>query len=265
MLPELFRIGSFSIPTFGLMVLLGAGLGLWLAMKRAPRFGLTKDQISDVALWGLALGIVGARIGYILQNLSYYSAHPNELIQLQMKGMTSFGGLVLGAVPFFVFSKKWRISPIAILDCVAPSLLLAHAVGRFGCLFNGCCYGGRSELPWAVAVSDHSGGFLTGRYHPAQIYDAALTAVFLALLLIVEKPSWKRGMAIGFAFFGYSAARFITEFWRVGSTGNPFLGFQLSEAQVASIVLAIIGLGFFFLRPRREEPDVGSAPGVAAS
>lgn len=233
----LFEIGGFRVPSFGVMVMLGFLAALWLSRRRAPRFGVTADQISDVAFWGLAGGILGARLGFIVQELDYYREHPNELLSLQFDGLTSFGGVILAIVVLILMSRRLRQPPLLIMDVLAPGFLLGNVFGRIGCLLNGCCYGGHCDLPWAIPVQG-----MPGLYHPAQVYDALMNLAFLAFFfLVLDRRPLRIGQSTGFILIAYGVSRFLYEFWRAGTTSTTIAGLPITEAQVAALLVATAG------------------------
>lgn len=255
----LIEIGPLKIPSFGVLVMIGFLVGLKVALSRAKRFGLEKEKVLDLSMWALAAGILGARLGYIIQEIPYYSKHPNELLEWQFKGMTSFGGLVLGFVPVIYFSKKWKVSILTILDCLAPGVLIGHIFGRIGCLLNGCCYGGVCELPWGIHVKE-AGIWSTQLHHPAQIYDSLMNLVGLLILLQLEKTrQFRPGQAIGSAFFIYGMARFFYEFWRAGTTSTTMGGTSFTEGHVAALIVAAAGAILILRKSKQATP----APEVA--
>ncbi len=238
----LFQIGSFEVPSFGVMVLVGFLAGLWFARRRASTFGYTPDQVSDVAFWVLSAGIFGARLAYILIELPYYLKNPNEIIQLQFKGLTSFGGVILAAFAVLWQSKRLKTNALQLMDCIAPSFLIGHFFGRIGCLLNGCCYGGNCDLPWAIHVIEKPGLF-----HPAQIYDGLMNLIGLAIFFIAfNKKQLGIGQTSGFAFIVYGLSRFIYEFWRAGETSTTIGSLPITEAHVMALIVVAFGAVLWF-------------------
>lgn len=237
MYPTLVHIGSFEVPSFGIMVMLGFLGALWLSRRRASRFGIAPEKISDVAFWGLAAGILGARIGFIVQELPYYLRHPNELFSLRFEGLTSFGGVVLAILTIVLLARRMNEPVLKVMDVLAPGFLIGNIMGRIGCLLNGCCYGPRSLHPWAVRVADREGLF-----QPAQLYDAGLNLLALILFFLVfDRRSLRQGQATAFVLMGYGVSRFVYEFWRAGSSSTTIAGLPLTEAQIAALVVAVLG------------------------
>lgn len=253
--PTLFEIGSFKIPSFGLMVMLGFLAGLWIAAKRARRFGIDPSQVTDISFWVLIAGILGARLGYIIQEIPYYSKHPGELMQWQFAGLTSFGGVIAAVIAVWIACRRKGISTLTFLDVAAPGFLAGHIFGRIGCLLNGCCYGGHCDLPWGIPVDGRA-----GLYHPAQIYDALMNLAVLGVLFLAERMPLRAGQSIGFALFGHGLARFIYEFWRAGTTSTTMAGLPITEAQVAALLTAIIGAALWVRGARAVQHKSSEAP-----
>src|SRR5947199_424692 len=165
MYPILFKVFGFPIHSYGVMLLIAFFVAVWYGRKRAPKFGLSPGELYDAAFWALILGVLGARIFFIIQEWDHYSKHKEELFSLQFAGLTSFGGVFFGILGLFIWSRIAKKSFVRVLDVIAAPFLVAHAIGRVGCLLNGCCYGGVCDLPWAIHV-DH----YPQLFHPAQIY-----------------------------------------------------------------------------------------------
>lgn len=237
MYPDLFKIFGVTVHSYGVLLVIAFFVGVWYARKRAPRFGFTPSQVYDAAFWALIAGVLGARILFIVQELPYYLAHPRELLSLQFQGLTSFGGVIFGLLGLWIWTRIAKKPFVDLLDLFGAPFLVAHPIGRIGCLLNGCCYGGKCDLPWGVHVDK-----LQGLYQPAQIYDGFFNLVGLGVLLLLERRGLKRGQSISITLMAHGAARFLYEFWRAGvtSTGS-FSGIPLTDAQLAALLMVIIG------------------------
>lgn len=240
------------MPSFGVMVMLGFLVGLFLARKRAQRFGFQPDQMSDVTIWVLVSGILGARLGYIVQELPYYSKNPDKLLTLRFEGLTSFGGVILAVIALVFVAKRMKAPPFRLMDAIAPSFLVGNIFGRIGCLLNGCCYGGRCDLPWGITVKE-----APGLHHPAQIYDGLMDlAALLLFLFVVDRPSLRLGQATGYALAGYGVSRFVYEFFRAGTTSTTIGNLPITEGHVAAILVALAGGVLWVLGRSKEVAEV---------
>jgi len=248
MYPILFKIGNFPIHSYGVMMVVAFFAGIAIAVKRAPKFGLTKDQINDMALGMVICGILGARITFIVQELPYYLHHLNELFSLQFEGLTSYGGLIFGMGYLIFYAKRKHLSVTAVLDSLAPGFLVGHAIGRVGCLLNGCCYGPATTAPFPWGV--HFVGTF-GNHEPAQVYDLLMTLAGCGLLLLVERRGWRNGQAYSAALAVYGISRFIYEFWRAGVTSAYLAGTSITEAQAVAILLTVVGVAGFVFYARK--------------
>ncbi|HZH98194.1 MAG TPA: prolipoprotein diacylglyceryl transferase [Fimbriimonadaceae bacterium] len=241
MRPVLFEVFGFKVHSYGVMLFIGFVTALWLARARSRRYGVEQGQISDASVWGIILGILGARLVYIAQEWDHYSRNTRELFSLQFQGLTSFGGLIFGMLGLWFWSLRSKVSVIRLFDSVAAPYLLAYAIGRIGCLLNGCCYGGHCDYPWGIHVAGQ-----TGLFHPAQVYDAFFNLAAMGLLFAIERSRQMRvGQTAAIALALHGIARFIYEFWRAGTTSTYMGSLPITDAQAMALVLVLVGISLF--------------------
>jgi phosphatidylglycerol:prolipoprotein diacylglycerol transferase len=160
-LPRVFPEG-FPVRGYGVMLLAGIVTGVGLAMYRARQAGLHPEMIISLAVWLVVSGVIGARLFHVIEYWDEHFAGKNprdtllEIINVPEGGLVIYGGFIGAAVGFAVFVRKHRLPLLAMADLVAPSLAIGLALGRIGCLLNGCCYGGQSDWPWAVTFPQYS-------------------------------------------------------------------------------------------------------------
>ncbi|MFZ4506361.1 MAG: prolipoprotein diacylglyceryl transferase [Fimbriimonas sp.] len=240
--PILFEYGVLKIHSFGVMLLIAFFAGLWLAKARAAKLGLPPEGVGDMLFWTLIAGVLGARIAYIIQHVPDYAGHWDRLLTLQFQGLTSFGGVILGGALAIVWARRAKWSVRTMLDVLAPAFILGHIIGRFGCLLNGCCYGAKCELPWAIHIHD-----LEGRYHPAQVYDSAMNMVVLfAVLQIERRGHFRPGQLFGLVLALHGVTRIVYEVWRAGASSEYLAGSMFTVAQLAALILSLVGVACFF-------------------
>ena len=245
--PTIFQIGSFKLASFGVAMVFALLAGLAMARKRAPAYGVTPDQVVDVSFWLILGGIFGARLFFIAQEYQYYFAHPRELFTIQFQGLTSFGGFIVGALAAVYACKRKGIPPLTFLDIIAPAFLIGHAIGRIGCLLNGCCHGQptTSAFPFTVySFENHQQNV------PAQMYDSAMNIVALFALLWLEKRYPRQGFAFGMMMVLHGLARFIYEFFRAGASSTTIGNSPFTEGHVMALGIMIVG-AFFALRTKK--------------
>lgn len=252
----LFKIGSVTLYSYGLMLILAFFVGAWFARRRAPKYGIDPEKIWDVAFWMLMAGVLGARVLFILQDLPYFLQNRDQLFSLRFEGLTSYGGVLGGFIAVLIWCRVVKVPVVKLLDVLGPAFLVGHAIGRVGCLLNGCCYGGQCDLPWGIHVLSQDGKtFLPGLYNPAQIYDSLMNLVALAIVLYVERFKPKTGRIAALVIFLHASCRFIYEFWRAGTTSELYGKLPLTEAQLAAGVLMVVGAALWFWFGSRKAAD----------
>ena len=233
MYPTFFRIGTFEVTSFGVMVAIGALVGLWVFGRELSRSRLPQSG-SDAAMAGVFGGLVGAKLLWVVEHLG---ESPFKDLLLSRGGMSWFGGLLGGVATALVFMRRLRLPVLATLAAATPALAIGHAIGRIGCFLVGDDYGRPTDLPWGVA-------FPRGlpptdvRVHPTQLYEMA-ALLFVAWLLI----RWRRrGVADAVVLGRYlvlaGAIRFAIEFIRV----NERIVGPLTLAHLVSLALVITGV-----------------------
>ena len=130
--PIAFEIGGLQVRWYGIIIAFAIYLATTLADKEATRKGYRKEFIIDLVFWAVPLGFVGARLYYILFEWQYYLANPGEIIQIWHGGIAIYGGVIAGAATVYWFAKKEKVSFALLLDILAPVVLLAQAIGRWG-------------------------------------------------------------------------------------------------------------------------------------
>ena len=236
MYPVLLRIGGFEVTSFGVLVAVGALVGLWLFRRELRRSGLPLDAV-DAGLYGVVGGLLGAKLLWTIEHSGEGAL--SELL-FSRGGLSWYGGLLggVGAGLAYIAFKGWPI--VQILAAATPALAFGHLIGRIGCFLVGDDYGRPSTLPWAVAFPEGLPPTAVP-VHPTQLYEAIGLAVLGWWLL-----RWRRGrvpdtVVLARYLIGAGALRFIIEFIRV----NERVAFGLSVAHLVS--LAAIGLGVSML------------------
>jgi phosphatidylglycerol:prolipoprotein diacylglycerol transferase len=239
--PVLFRIGEFEVTSFGVMVAVGALVGLWILQRELARSGLS-PRAGDAAAWGLLGGLAGAKLLWVFEHLG---DAPAASLLFSRGGLSWYGGLAGGlGLGLFVLVRQ-RQPLIAVLAAATPALAIGHLLGRIGCFLVGDDYGVPSDLPWAVAFPQGLPP-TTVPVHPTQLYEALALGVLAAVLFRWRRDRVADRIVLGRYLVLAGAIRFAIEFWRV----NVRVALGLSVAHWAS--LAVIGSGvILFLAARR--------------
>ena len=248
--PIAFYLGPLPVRWYGVMMALGFFAGLWTATHRARRANVSPDIIADVTLWLMFGGIAGARIVYVTTYWQQeFADQPfSEVFMVQHGGLVYYGGLIGSTIAGLAY-LAWKKFPVwKITDILAPSIALGSVFGRIGCLMNGCCYGYKCDLPWAIHFpADHeTHGALV---HPTQLYDAGLNLIlYLALAWLFRRKKFD-GQIFAAYLMGYAVFRSIAEHFR-GDYPADHIHVGLTSAQVVSIGIFATGAVLWFLRSR---------------
>lgn len=237
--PVLVEIGGFPIYSYGFLLLLAFVGAIVTLIWLGGRQGHSRDEMVEMALWAILIGIAGSRLGYVLQNMSYYAQHPLEILNLRQGGMTLITGLILGAVALAVYFRRKGVPFMNVLDLVSAPGLVGMAIGRIGCVLHGCCYGKLCDGPLALTYPEGAlgAGVPGGPRHPVQLYEMGLDLLLLAFIIWYLPRVKFAGQAFWATFGMYGLIRFSTEFLREGSLIGP-----LSLAQWTSLAFAILSL-----------------------
>ena len=253
MFPELFRIGDFTVSSFGAMVAAAFAAAFWISGREFKRKGMSADLHERIFLFSLAGGIIGAKLLFLLENIS-----PGELLSrpldylLLRGGLTFYGGFFLALAAAFVVTRRHGESFWKVLDAAAPALALAYAVGRAGCFLVGDDYGVASDLPWAMSFPLGSPPVLE-TVHPTQLYEIIAMSLVFALLWRMRKVESPEGWLAGAYLALAGTERFLVEFIRT-TTESPLPG--LSVAQVMAAAIVVVGAGKYAACSRRKNRDI---------
>jgi len=250
--PVLLDLGFYQVRTYGVLVTLGVLLGVWFAARHLKRFGIPSDKVWDVAVWSAIFGVVGARIAFVIQHWSYYRLNPMDILKVWEGGLT-FYGILLGVVPILWAIKRYKWNFWAVLDATIPGVTLGIAIGRWGCFFNGCCYGKPTDLPWGVVYPPHSDPhtvFGDLPLHPSQIYESLGDALlFLLYIWLLKKVGVRKPGVVGaLALILTPAVRFFVDFTRAYEPNAYILG--LTFNQWIALGLALVGFVLLLYRWR---------------
>ena len=241
----LFEIGILQVKWYSFLILVGIILGGYLGLKEAKRKGMNKDIFIDVLFYGVLIGILGARIYYVLFNLDYYIPNPGEILQVWNGGLAIHGGVIAGAIFLYFYTKKKKINFWLLLDVMVVGLILAQAIGRWGNFFNGEAYGRDVTLEFLKNLHLPQfiikGMYINGIYRePTFLYESILNLIGFIILISIRKiKQLKTGMIFSAYLVWYGITRCIIESFRSDSL---MLG-SIKVAQLISILGVILGIG----------------------
>ncbi|NNE67705.1 MAG: prolipoprotein diacylglyceryl transferase [Pyrinomonadaceae bacterium] len=264
MYPELFRIGSFPINTYGVMLAAGLLFALVVAARLAKNDGLPKERIYDLGLWTIIGGLLGSKLlmFFVEDNVNIFS------LDFLRSGGVYFGGFLGGFITLAFLIRYYKFSFWKVGDAFAPGVALGQFFGRQGCFSAGCCWGKETHLPWGVHFSDlgheNTGVPVIGPdgsdlfLHPTQLYESfTMLGVFILLFYLHGKKKFDGQILILYGFI-YSLFRFSVEFVRDDPRGD-LLGITsvtgLSTSQLISLIVAA-GSAYFLYRRSQKANEV---------
>jgi len=218
MLPKLISIGSFYIPTYGVLIALGFLAGLGVTMRLARRAGLPADKVTNLAVYCAMAGILGAKLFMFLFDIGDYWRDPAQIFTmetLQAAGVFH-GGFLVALLVAVLYIRRQRLPVLNTMDAFAPGIVIGQAIGRLGCFAAGCCWGRQCDLPWGVHFRSNFAAPvpLDKALHPVQLYESAADLLIFAFLYRRATQRHPAGQIIGLYMVLYSTARFVIEFFR---------------------------------------------------
>ncbi|MEQ8846925.1 prolipoprotein diacylglyceryl transferase [Botrimarina sp.] len=177
-----FAPAGVPIRGYGVMLLIGISVGVAMAVHRAQRHGIAADTIFGLAFWLFVAGIVGARAFFVIEYWeTRFARRPAidtlvDVLRFTEGGLVVYGSVIGGLAAFVVYCLRLKLPVRGMADLVAPCFLAGLAIGRIGCLLNGCCYGGQTDAPWAVTFPPDSPPYMDqlvhGELHGLRIEEA---------------------------------------------------------------------------------------------
>ena len=239
--PVAISLGPLQVHWYGLMYVVGFVAAWWLGGRRAARFGLTRDDVSDFLFYA-ALGVVlGGRLGYALfYGLDQWAADPLWVFRVWDGGMSFHGGLIGVLLAAGWFAHKKRLAFFTLTDFIAPLVPIGLGAGRIGNFINHELPGRVTSLPWGMPFPGTDGQ----PRHPSALYEALLEgAVLFALLWWVSVRPRRRGLVSGLFLIGYGVFRFMVEFVRLPDAHIGFLAWGwVTMGQVLTLPMMAFGL-----------------------
>lgn len=254
------QLGPLTIHWYGVLVAAGFLAGLWTASRRAPLAGIAGERIAELGPWLILGTLVGARGFYVAAYWREFFAHQPwwEMLAVHHGGLIFYGGLLGASLVVVLFARRKGIPLWNLADVLAPSVALGHALGRVGCLMNGCCYGRPTGLPWAVCYPAGHETFPKGAgaatpVHPVQLYEAGLNlGLYAALAWLFGRRNFEGQVFAGYLIC-YAVLRAFVESFR-GDYAMRYLGGLVTPGQLISAIVLAAGMTLYW-KQRRKFPN----------
>lgn len=249
----ILEIGSFKLEWYSVLIILGAMIGITMVMKEAKRYKYSTDFVFNMLFWAIIFGIVGARIYYVLFNLELYTNFL-DVFKIWEGGLAIHGGIIAGIIVVLIYTRKYNVRTIRMLDFMAPALLLAQAIGRWGNFFNSEAHGVATTITHlqSLHIPDFiiNGMNINGIYYtPTFLYESLWCLVGFIILLIVRRLKYtKVGQVTALYMMWYGLGRFVIE----GSRTDSLMLGGFKMAQIVSIVMILVGLVVIMITGRKD-------------
>jgi phosphatidylglycerol---prolipoprotein diacylglyceryl transferase len=285
MIPKLFQIGPVPVYSYGLMLGISFIVASYLLTIEFKRKKMDENVAVNITFIALIAGVVGAKLLYIIEEWSYItSLSSNKLFSTEglfsAQGLTFYGGFILATLIIYFYVRSKKIPFLKVCDAAAPSLAIGYGIARLGCHLAGDGDYGipvsefASWVPWGTNYSNGTlppsvafrgteiaqkfGGIVPDSTlcHPTPVYEFILAVIILAVLWYYRKKIKLDGKLFALYLILSGFARLMVEFIRL----NPRILFGLSEAQLISVILILLGFYLYFLKPGRIQPDPVKIP-----
>ncbi|HDC3567302.1 TPA: prolipoprotein diacylglyceryl transferase [Staphylococcus aureus] len=261
--PVAFNLGPLSVRWYGIIIAVGILLGYFVAQRELVKAGLHKDTLVDIIFYSALFGFIAARIYFVIFQWPYYAENPGEIIKIWHGGIAIHGGLIGGFIAGVIVCKVKNLNPFQIGDIVAPSIILAQGIGRWGNFMNHEAHGGpvsrafleQLHLPNFIIENMYINGQY---YHPTFLYESIWDVAGFIILVNIRKH-----LKLGETFFlyltWYSIGRFFIEGLR---TDSLMLTSNIRVAQLVSILLILISISLIVYRRIKYNPPLYSKVGA---
>lgn len=242
-------VGNTKIPMYGLLFFLGivlaAGICL-LAYRKQKSMSFIDFVVGSV--FAVVGALIGAKLLFIFVSLDLIVKYELSFLQIMQSGFVFYGGLLGGAIGYFIYAKIYKLNILDFFDIVVVGLPLGQAIGRLGCFCAGCCYGAPTNSDFGVVFTNplDANTPVGIKLYPTQLFESGYCfVIFVALISICFLHERKKGQLTYIYVTAYTICRFINEFFRGDLERGMFLG--LSTSQIVSIFLFIVTQTFLFI------------------
>lgn len=258
MSPVAFTIAGFDIRWYSLLIIIAVIISYFMIINETNKFHISKEFTFNMIFWTLVIGIIGARLYYVLFEFSYYKEHLSEIFMIWKGGLAIHGGLLFGCLTMIIYCKKYGMRVGKMFDIVVVPLLLAQAIGRWGNFFNSEAYGISVDYYTLINIKiipqfivDNM--YINGAYHLPMFYFESLWCLlgFIIALFVRRRKYIKEKQIFGFYLIWYGFARFFIEIFR---TDSLMLG-NIKVARIMSVIMVIVGVLIEIIQTRKPKLD----------
>ena len=235
--PSSVTVFGRTIYLYGIVIALGFLLAIVWMTKKCRSFGIREDDLYDTIIWTIPLGIIGARLYYVLFSLVYYIANPSKIIAIWEGGLAIYGGIIAGVIVIFFLCRHKKMRVAAMLDLVIIGVIIGQMIGRWGNFFNREAFGRETGIFCRMGLTSPDGN--TIYVHPTFLYESLWNfALFIFLCIFLKKGKRKyNGQIMLIYMLVYGLGRTLIEGLRTDSLYIGSSGIRVSQLLSAALVL----------------------------
>lgn len=256
---SVWHLGPLPLRAYALCIIAGAVAAIWIGERRFVARGGRAGAIGDIAVWAIPFGIIGGRLYHVVTTPELYfgdGRNPLDVIKIWEGGLGIWGAIALGGVGAWIACKRYDIDFLTMADALAPGLLVAQAIGRFGNYFNQELFGGPTTQPWGLEIAPQyrpDGYEQFATFHPTFLYEAAWNIAAAVLLVYLDRRlKLTHGRVFALYVMLYTAGRGWIEALRIDDV-NHIGPFRLNIW--TSIIVFLLALAYFVWAGRRGRDD----------
>lgn len=238
-------LGFVQIHYYSICIFIAMLIGVFLVFREAKRQNIEENIIVDLLFYAIIIGIIGARLYFVLFHISYYLNDPLNIFKIWEGGLAIHGGIIAALIFIYFYTKKKDLNLLKILDILVVALLIAQAIGRWGNFFNSEAHGPETTLETLnnlfVPEFVINGMQINGIYYLPTFYFESILCLLGFIIILIIRKKCKIGDLTAFYLVWYGLVRFYIESFRTDS----LMFFDFKIAQIVSIIMVIIGVVLF--------------------
>ena len=252
-----FTVFGVSIAWYAIFITCGMILAVIYTIRMAKKIGITSEDVLDYAIWTIPIGIIGARLYYVLSEIEHYTSFW-QVLNIREGGLAIYGGIIAGGLTVLVLSYFKKINFLAFADCVAPGVLLAQGIGRWGNFMNGEAFGYATDWFCRMGLENQLTGGIYMEVHPTFLYESLWNILGFVAVNLYAKYLHKKydGEMFLMIFSWYGFGRMFIEGLRTDSLYTNIFGLEFRTSQVLAAVIFAVTAGiliyFAIKRPKKE-------------
>ncbi|MBE6645156.1 MAG: prolipoprotein diacylglyceryl transferase [Ruminococcaceae bacterium] len=252
---EAFTLFGVPIAWYALIITCGMIAAVTYTVFRAAKIGIILDDVLDFVIFTIPIGIIGARLYYVLAEIEHYHSLA-DVFNVREGGLAIYGGIITGAITVFTVAYIKKINFFAFADCCTPGIILAQAIGRWGNFMNGEAFGSETDIFCRMGVSNSITYYNTIYVHPTFLYESLWNILGFILINIFYKHKKYDGQIFLMVFGWYGLGRMFIEGLRADSLYTNLFGLEFRTSQVlAAVIFAVcLSLLIYFQIKKPNKP-----------